>query len=91
MKLNLCKCGFLKDEHQKFCCVMCSLNKGHGPRCKQITKNNIVINHWLSIIEKNSKNINFENISNLYDYKKKLSIGDPNSFCFIATYNVVNE
>ena len=32
---------------------MCSLNKGHGPRCKQITKNNILVNHWLNIIEKN--------------------------------------
>ena len=40
-----------KDENQKFCCVMCSLNKGHGPRCKQITKNNIVVNHWLNIIQ----------------------------------------
>ena len=41
MKLNLCKWGLFKDENQKFCCVICSLNKGHGPRCKQITKNNI--------------------------------------------------
>lgn len=55
MKLNSCKCGFLKDEKQNCCCVMCSLNKGHGPRCKQITKNNIVINHWLSIIKKFKK------------------------------------
>ena len=35
---------FLKDEKQSCCCVMCSLNKGHGPRCKQITKDNIVVN-----------------------------------------------
>jgi len=84
--INLCKCGFLKDEKQSFCCVMCSLNKGHGPRCKQITKNNIVVNHWLSIIEKNS-----ENISKLYNYKQNLSIGSPDSFCFIGTYKVINE
>jgi hypothetical protein len=91
MKLNVCKCGFLKEEHQKFCCIMCSLNKGHGPRCKQITQNNIVVNHWLNIIEKNSKNINLENINNLYNYKQNNNIGPPDSFSFIATYNVVNE
>lgn len=91
MKLNLCKCGFLKDEKQRCCCVMCSLNKGHGPRCKQITKDNIVVNHWLNIIQKNSENKNLENISKFYNYEQNNSIGSPDSFSFIATYNVVNE
>ena len=33
MTNNICRCGFEKCFDKPACCVMCKLNKPHGPRC----------------------------------------------------------
>ena len=40
---NLCKCGYKKIDNKDYCCVMCSLNKGHDNKCCGKENNTIII------------------------------------------------
>jgi len=61
MKINKCKCGFMKDINQKTCCNMCSIGRGHSQTCKKITPKSIVTEYWMNIIKNNSLNNNLIN------------------------------
>lgn len=58
---------------------------------KRLLNDNFLTKYWLNIIKKNSEEKNLQNHLELYNSKSNKIDGKPDSFCFIATYNAINE